>query len=174
MYVGKKSFICLTKIKEGGWKMKNLWVIAVVMAVFLIVPLAQAAGPDDILGKWLNDKKTSNIEIYKSGDRYDGKIVWLKEPVYPPDDKKGMAGKTKVDRENPDPALRNKPLLGTVLLWGFKYKGDNVWESGSIYDPENGKTYSCKMTLVSPDTLNIRGFIGISLLGRTTTWTRVK
>jgi uncharacterized protein (DUF2147 family) len=154
--------------------MKNRWAIAVVMAVSLMALPAQAASPDAVIGKWLNGKKMAHIEIYKSGDRYEGKIVWLKEPVYPPDDKKGMAGKTKIDRENPDVSKRNNPILGMVMLWGFKHIKDNLWEEGSIYDPENGKTYRCKMTLESPDVLNVRGFIGFSLIGRTDTWTRVK
>ncbi len=154
--------------------MKKLWMIAVILAVFFLIPQADAASPDAVVGKWLNGKKTAHVEIYKSGNSYEGKIVWLKEPVYPADDKKGMAGKTKVDRENPDVAQRTKPILGMVMLWGFKHIKDNLWEEGSIYDPENGKTYRCKMTLESADVLNVRGFIGISLIGRTDTWTRVK
>jgi uncharacterized protein (DUF2147 family) len=62
-------------------------------------------------------------------------------------------------------------IPGPPLLWGFKYKGANKWEGGKIYDPNNGKTYSCKMTLEG-NTLKVRGFVGISLLGRTTIWTR--
>jgi uncharacterized protein (DUF2147 family) len=57
-------------------------------------------------------------------------------------------------------------------LSGFKFAGDNLWEDGTIYDPENGKTYRCKITLESPNRLNVRGFVGISLFGRTTVWTR--
>ncbi len=154
--------------------MKKIWMIAALLAVFLLIPQADAAGPDDILGKWWNQEKESQIEIYKSGNLYEGKIVWLKEPVYPPDDKKGMAGKTKVDRENPDPALKSRPTLGLVMLWGFKYTGDNLWEGGSIYDPRDGKTWSCKMTLKSPDILDVRGFWRVSWIGKTNVWTRVK
>jgi uncharacterized protein (DUF2147 family) len=98
----------------------------------------------------------------------------LKEPNYPADDPKGMAGKTKVDRENPDPAKKEQPILGMNLVWGFTHAGENVWEGGSIYNPREGKTYKCKMTLENPDTLKVRGFIGISLLGKTNIWTRVK
>jgi len=79
-----------------------------------------------------------------------------------------------VDRENPDPARRNQPILGLVILRDFAFVKDGLWENGMIYDPENGKDYKCKMTLESPDVLNVRGFIGISLIGRTDTWTRVK
>ncbi len=148
--------------------------IAVILAVSLMVLPAQAADPDAVLGKWLNGKKTAHIEIYKAQGKYYGHIVWLKEPVYPADDKKGMAGKTKVDRENPDTALKNRPILGLVVLWGMKFIKDGLWEEGSVYDPEEGKTYKCKITLVSPDVLELRGFIGFSLLGRTQIWNRVK
>jgi len=57
------------------------------------------------------------------------------------------------------------------IVWGFKYKGKNRWVKGKIYDPDNGKTYSCKMKLVDNE-LKVRGFIGISLFGRTTVWTK--
>jgi uncharacterized protein (DUF2147 family) len=60
------------------------------------------------------------------------------------------------------------------LVWGFTHAGDNVWEGGSIYNPREGKTYKCKMTLENLDTLKVRGFIGISLIGKTNTWIRVK
>ena len=84
-----------------------------------------------------------------------------------------MAGKQKVDRENPDPQLRSRSLNGLVILWGFKYAGDGVWEDGRIYDPRDGKTYKCKMTLEG-STLKIRGFIGISLIGKTNVWTKAQ
>jgi uncharacterized protein (DUF2147 family) len=85
-----------------------------------------------------------------------------------------MAGKTKVDRENPDVSQQSKPILGMIMLWGFKFAKDNLWEDGHIYDPRDGKTYKCKMTLKSADVLDVRGFIGFSLIGKTNTWTRVK
>jgi uncharacterized protein (DUF2147 family) len=148
--------------------------LGLITLIFLAASAAYAANPDAILGKWLNGKQTAHVEIYKADGKYYGKIVWLKEPVYPADDKQGMAGKTKVDRENPDAAKRNQPILGLVILRNFVFVKDGLWEDGMIYDPENGKDYKCKMTLESPDILNVRGYIGISLLGRTDTWTRVK
>ncbi len=129
---------------------------------------------DAIVGKWLNGKGTAHIDIVKAGGKYSGTIVWLKEPVYPANDKKGMAGKEKVDRENPDPARRTRPIIGLPILRDFVSAGQNRWDQGMIYDPENGKDYRCKMTLRSADVLDVRGFIGISLIGRTDTWTRVK
>ncbi len=148
--------------------------LGLALAFCLVVASAYGAGPDAVIGKWLNGKQTAHVEIYKAEGKYFGKIVWLKEPYYPADDKKGMGGSQKVDRENPNPARRNQPVLGLVILRDFVFVKDSLWEDGMIYDPENGKDYKCKMTLESPDILNVRGFIGISLLGRTDTWTRVK
>jgi uncharacterized protein (DUF2147 family) len=61
--------------------------------------------------------------------------------------------------------------VGTVILKDFKYSG-KTWEDGTIYDPKNGKTYSCIIKAKGLNNLDIRGYIGISLLGRTTNWTR--
>ncbi|MDY0335364.1 MAG: DUF2147 domain-containing protein, partial [Bacteroidales bacterium] len=77
---------------------------------------------------------------------------------------------------NPDTTLQKRPLMGLQLLSGFVFDGDDEWESGKIYDPKSGKTYSCYMEFTdkSKNKLKVRGYIGISLLGRTTYWTRVE
>ncbi len=131
-----------------------------------------AASPDDVLGVWYNQEKDARIEIYKCGEKYCGKIVWLKEPDYPPDSKEGVPGTPKLDHNNPNPELRKAPVIGLRIVHDFTFAGDNRWKGGKVYDPKNGKTYSGKMTLVSPLQLNLRGFIGISLIGRTAVWTR--
>jgi len=155
--------------------MKKTGVVLGLALVLLLSIGLQAQKPDAIVGKWFNGDKSAHIDINKAaGGKYFGKIVWLKEPVYPADDKKGMAGKTKVDRENPDPAKRTQPVMGLLTLRNFVHSGGNLWEQGMVYDPKNGKDYKCKMTLQSPDVLNVRGFIGFSLIGRTEVWTRVK
>lgn len=154
--------------------MKKALGFAVVWVAVLMAASVWAANPDDILGKWWNQEKTSQIDIFKYQGKYVGKIVWLKEPLYPANDAKGMGGKPKVDRENPDASKRTQPLLGLIMVWGFTFSGGDLWENGFIYDPRDGKTYKCKMTLTSPDVLDVRGFIGISLFGKTNTWTRVK
>lgn len=151
---------------------KIAWVLALAF-LGVIGAAAQAPNPDAIVGRWLDGKGKAHIDIYKSNGKYFGKIVWLKEPRYLADDKKGMAGQTKVDRENPDPARRKQPILGLVILRDFVFE-DNLWQQGRIYDPDNGKDYKCKMTLKSPNALEVRGFIGFSFIGRTENWTRVK
>lgn len=152
--------------------------IALALLAFLAVTAAtrlDAGGnPDAILGRWLDGKGRAVIEISKAGGQYIGKIVWLKEPAFPADDPKGMAGRPRVDRENPDAALRSRPLLGLVIMRGFVFDGWNSWSKGRIYDPQNGKTYGGKMSLVSPDVLSLRGFVVFSLFGRTEQWKRVK
>jgi uncharacterized protein (DUF2147 family) len=127
-----------------------------------------SAQADKIIGFWLTEKGTSQVEIYKGSDgKYYGKISWLEELM--------ENGKPKVDSENPDPALQNRPILGLPLLQGFEYdKKDREWVNGSIYDPDNGKTYDCFMWFEGDESvLQIKGFVmGMRFLGRTTTWKR--
>jgi len=134
------------------------------MAVISFTAAAQTA--DAILGSWANPNGQDHILIYKKGNKYYGKLDWIK---YPNDEQ----GKPKTDKNNPDPALRSRPDLGLELLKDFVYDGDNVYNDGTVYDPKNGKTYSCKMTL-DGNNLKIRGYIGISLFGRSEIWARVK
>jgi len=143
---------------------KKLSLCLLVAALFCFK--AQAQNADAILGSWANPNGQDHILIYKRGNKFFGKLDWIK---FPNDE----TGKPKTDKENPDPALRTRPDLGLELLKDFTYDGDNVYEDGTIYDPKSGKTYSCKMT-VEGTQLKIRGYVGISLFGRTEVWTRVK
>ena len=127
---------------------------------------AQTDSPDAILGVWKNGEGTGHISIEKSGGKYIGRIVWLKEPIDP------ETGKPKLDKLNPDKAKKTVPLIGMTNLWGFSYKGKKVWDDGKIYDPKKGSTYDCTIKLKDANTLDVRGYIGISLIGRTDTWTR--
>lgn len=144
--------------------------------IFLAVLLLTAttsfgAAAGDVLGLWKTAGGDSQLEIYRCGDKICGKIVWLKVPRYI-DRNDGPVGKTKVDRRNPDPALRNRPVLGLQVMKGFTAKGNNRWGNGSSYNPETGKSYKSKMLLVSPSRLELRGYIGFSLIGRTLVLTR--
>ena len=141
-----------------------------IICCFLLTSFASLAQNtkkgDEILGVWKTGSGKGKVEIIKKGDQYLGKIVWLNEPIDP------KTGKPKTDIQHPDHALHQRPLLGLVNLWGFQFKGDNKWEDGHIYDPNNGKDYKCIITLKDINTLNVRGYIGISLIGRNDTWTR--
>ena len=143
---------------------------------FAATPLARAdGGADAIVGVWETahtDKGYAHIEMTRDGDAYAGAIVWLNEPNYPADDE--MAGQPKIDRMNPDHALRQRPIIGLRIVNGLRFAGDGSWEDGTIYDPESGKTYRSKAWIAdSGEKLNLRGYIGISLFGRTSEWKRV-
>jgi uncharacterized protein (DUF2147 family) len=144
--------------------------IFAVCAAFVFSPLA-VADADAVLGKWWTEGKSSVVEITESDGTYKGEIVWLKDPLYEEGDPE--AGEPLHDRNNPEKELQDRPILGLPLVKGFTYDAeDNAWKDGSIYDPEKGKTYSCEMKL-DGDTLNVRGYIGTPLLGRTTQWVRL-
>lgn len=149
---------------------RTLAAIALLLGAWLPMAMAEDANPDAILGKWNDAKKEGVFEIYRDGDRFFGRIAGLKTEVYPPGDPE--AGKKKHDRENPDPALRSRDMMGLVFLKDFRFEEDK-YVGGTIYNPESGKTYKCKMH-VEGDTLHVRGYIGVSFLGKTEHWTRVR
>ncbi|RYF98845.1 MAG: DUF2147 domain-containing protein [Chitinophagaceae bacterium] len=136
------------------------------ICLLLISMSAFAQKKDDVLGKWLNSSGEGQIEIYKRGDKYFGKLAWIKEP----NDEKG---RPKTDQKNPTEGLRNKPILGLEILKNFVFD-DGKWIDGTIYDPKSGKTYSCKLSLKDANQLSVRGFVGVSLIGRTEVFKRVK
>ena len=137
------------------------------LSLCLTVPAWAADDADAVLGAWVTADGKAKVEIEKHDGVYDGRIVWLKEPNYTAEDKEGVPGQPKVDLKNPDKALQGRPIIGLPLISGFKYAGDNVWSDGHIYDPESGKLYSCKLTLMMDGSLKVRGYVGISLFGRT-------
>ncbi|NEM97830.1 DUF2147 domain-containing protein [Pontibacter burrus] len=141
---------------------KHLLALAVLMLLSTYA-WAQSLSP---VGIWTNEDGKARFEIYKCGDKLCGKIVTLKEPL--------RNGKPKVDEKNPDKSLRNRPLAGLEFMNGFAYDSHNKWDDGTIYDPESGKTYSCYMKMIGKDKMEVKGYIGISLIGRTQTWTRIK
>jgi uncharacterized protein (DUF2147 family) len=127
---------------------------------------AFADGPDDILGVWSNGTEKGHIQIYKQNGKYYGKLIWLKQP----NDEKGLP---KVDKNNPNPAVRTKPLLGLIMLTDFKYE-DEEWADGKIYNPNDGKEYKAYMKLKDFHTLHVRGYIGFSWIGKTETFHRIR
>jgi uncharacterized protein (DUF2147 family) len=140
-------------------------VLALFVSVLISSTTAFGAGPGDVLGSWKTEGGDSRLELFKCGDKICGKIVWLKEPNYI-DSKDGPVGKRKFDRKNPFSALRKNPILGLQVMKGFTPKGNNRWDKGTCYNPETGKSYKCKMQLVSPNRLKLRGYVGVSLVGR--------
>lgn len=134
---------------------------------FTTALMAQSVDPDLIKGNWYTDANKSVVYIFKATNgKYYGKIVWLKNP-------KEDDGTDKVDDNNPDPDKRNTPLIGLMLLKSFDFDKDH-WTNGTIYDPDNGKTYKCTISATNEDELFVRGYIGIPAIGRTTVWHRKK
>jgi len=122
-------------------------------------------GQNQIIGKWLTQDKDGYVELYQLKGKYFGKIVWIKSP-------NNEKGKPKVDEKNPNPALRNTPVLGLVFLKDFVYSAsDKEWTNGTIYDPKSGKTYKSTVWLTDNNTLNVRGYWGF--IYSTAVWTRV-
>ncbi len=133
-----------------------------------VVPAtARTVEADDVVGKWMtfrDGRHRSTIEIYRTEkNTYEGRIIWGEQ--------EGLQ-----DIKNPDPARRSQILVGQVIMRGFIYDGENKWKSGRIYDPDSGHEYSSSIQLEDDgrdrNTLRLRGFIGISLFGRTEKWKR--
>ena len=148
-------------------KSKIIFIFSLMALVFASPVFSQQTNPDAIIGVWETGNGKAHISITKSGNYFYGRIVWLREPL-------DEQGKPKVDKNNPAAGLRNQPIIGLRLLKSFEYTEENLWEDGTIYDAENGKTYQCKLSMDGNNKLNVRGFIGISLMGRTDVWKRVE
>lgn len=138
-----------------------LWLICGLLAGWSQVALA-----GDVTGVWLTKDNKSKVEIADCGGKLCGTIIWLAEPL-------DEEGNEKTDKNNPDASLRARPIVGLELLNGF-VPGDeeNHWVDGTIYNPEDGETYSCTMTLQDDGTLKVRGYVGLPLFGKTQIWTR--
>jgi uncharacterized protein (DUF2147 family) len=145
----------------------NLFSLLLIM-LFSISTYAQKYSADDLMGVWEPSHGKGRVKIDKIGDKYFGKVVWIKEPIDP------ETGEKKLDKKNPDETLRTRKRLGLRVLQDFSANGSGYWDGGTIYDPETGTTYSCKITMKDKNTLDIRGFVGVSIFGRTDTWKRVQ
>jgi uncharacterized protein (DUF2147 family) len=134
------------------------------LLTFLFTSLV--AQENRVVDKWFNEDETAHIRVFKATNgKYYGKIEWLKED---PD---------RLDVNNPDVDKQKEPLLGLMILAGFVYEdGKDKWNKGTIYDPDNGKTYDCYMWFEDdPDVLCIKGYVlGMKFIGRETKWKRVK
>ncbi len=144
-------------------KLKGLVLLFFILGCFLSRDLFAQANPDAILGIWYNEEKDAKIKVYKENGEFFGKIVWHKTGE----------GISAYDENNPEPDLRKRKKVGLVILTDFEFD-DGQWDDGEIYDPKSGKTYSCVIKLQKDGSIHVRGYIGISLLGRTTQWTKAE
>jgi uncharacterized protein (DUF2147 family) len=123
---------------------------------------AEGASP---VGVWTNED--AKVEIFKDGGKLDGKIAALNEK-YTED------GQKKTDIHNPDPAKRERPLIGLVVMKGISPDGPSKWDGGTAYDPTTGNTYSVSLEYDGGNTLKVRGYLPVSGIGRTEVWTRAE
>lgn len=138
----------------------------IILTIILMAAPFAAAFAQDVIGKWKLEDGTAIVEVYKSGEVFNGKIVWLQNPTE-------ADGSPAVDSNNPDKALRSRQLIGLNMLSNLKKNGAE-YNNGKIYDPGNGKTYNCSMK-VEGDVLHVRGSLDKKgVLGRTMDWFRVK
>ncbi len=137
------------------------------LAVLLLPWAAQAAAPPDaILGAWLTDDGASKVEVTaaKAADGstvYNGKIVWLKEPL--------RDGQPLRDANNSDAAQRSRPIMGLVVLSGFKAGGAG-YGGGTVYSPRAGKAYPADLAVTADGRLELK--VKAGLLTKTDYWTR--
>jgi uncharacterized protein (DUF2147 family) len=145
--------------------MKTAPIFAFAALLFAAVPASAADAPSAV-GFWVTADHGAVIAISECGDHLCGNLVQFRDDD-PPDN-------WPLDIHNPDAARRADPLCNILLMGGLMpVPGKPTkWENGWVYDPENGSTYSAEMQLDGPDRLKLRGYLGISLLGRTETWTR--
>ena len=136
-------------------------------ATFVLIGIGVAAQAEDraaVLGRWAAED--SIIEVKEDAGTLHATIVAVLDPLYK-DGEDGPVGTPRVDLKNPDATLRSRPLVGLDLLSAYEFK-KNKWQ-GNLYDPESGKTYKSNMT-VDDGKLQMRGYIGTPMLGRTEEW----
>ena len=146
----------------------RLLVLSVLVGAFSTSALAGAA-EHKIQGLWVDNKDPNRqkfaVMVEDCGSKLCGSLYWLKKPV-------SANGLPKRDKHNPNEALRDRPLCGLQILTGFQAANDTLWQDGEIYNPDDGLTFSSTMKLSPEGTLKIRGYVGISLFGKTLEWVR--
>ena len=159
----KESLRTLDPLRTGALRAVAIMLMSALGLLVAAAPRARATDDPQaaaIIGNWLTQKHDGIIRITRSQDgTYQGQIVGGDDP-----------GRT--DAHNPDPSLRDRSLMGQILLQDMQYDGHGRWSGGSIYDPDSGHTYRCRLEMHGADSLRVRGFLGVSVLGRSQLWTR--
>lgn len=132
------------------------------LAAAMAAGATAAQASSSVQGDWLTQSGSAKVHVGPCGDRLCGAIVWLRNPL----DK--ATGRPQLDANNPDPALRGRPIVGLQLIKGFKPASGGRWTGGSIYDPQSGKTYDSKLSLNPDGTLKVEGCI--SIICQAQTW----
>jgi uncharacterized protein (DUF2147 family) len=145
------AWLCLSAFGPGNVQMK----------------VAEKYGEVALVGTWLKDDNAFKVRIEKQSDRFYGKMIWVERNHW-------ADGSPKKDHLNPDPKLRARSYIGIPVVLGLKYDGDDTWNDGKIYDPESGKTYDCRITLVNRNRAEIRAYIGFPWIGKSLFFNRIE
>tara|TARA_R110001592_G_scaffold162584_2_gene395952 strand:- start:74872 stop:75327 length:456 start_codon:yes stop_codon:yes gene_type:complete len=144
--------------------------LAVLLVALFSSPalMSQSKDADKLAGVWQPSDGRSYVKIDKIGNKFYGRVVWLKEP-------NEEDGSPRLDKNNPDESLRSTPLKGYRVMKDLVYnEEEKLWLDGTIYDPKNGTTYNCKIELMDDNKIEVRGFVGTAVFGRTDVWTRLQ
>ncbi len=160
--------LILLKNNKGKDMNRLMWLLWLILLTISNISLfSQENNNEDITGIWYTPEKDCKVEMFYKDGKLFGKFVWFEEP----NDEKGNP---ITDTNNPDTSLRRQPLLNKVFLWDLvPAKKEDKWKNGKVYNPRDGRSYKAEISLPCNDTLIVRGYIGISLLGKNSVWTRV-
>jgi uncharacterized protein (DUF2147 family) len=140
--------------------------ILILSTLLAVISVQAQSGSDRILGIWLNHLKNAKIGIFERDGRFFGKIVWIDIPK-----DKDVDINLATDRNNPDPSLKSRKIMGLEMLTDLRYD-DGIWKDGKLYSPEKGQTVGCKLK-VSDDSQTLYVTASKGLFSRTLEWTRV-
>jgi uncharacterized protein (DUF2147 family) len=149
------------------------WLRRTTCAAFLVIALSSFAAPGAAVsaiapadGAWFIDGTGGAVQIFDCSGLLCGRIIWLRTA-------RDTAGRPVRDNKNPDPAFRQRPLCGLTILQGLEPAGRDHWNSGSLYNPNDGETYRVSAELRSADVFVARIYLGMPLFGETKTLLRV-
>ena len=126
--------------------------ITITLLLFFVGLLAFSQTNADIAGEWYNAEKDAVITLFEENETVSGKITWME---FPNDDN----GNPKTDPLNPNEKLKSRARMGMVMMTGFTFIKDKIWDNGELYDPKKGKTYSGMMTLKDNNTIEFQARI---------------
>jgi uncharacterized protein (DUF2147 family) len=151
-------------------------IAAAALACIAFCAIPAGAQVPSVMGTWLVASKAAQVTLAPCADPVHGPVCGTIVKLIDPKDDAGrpIAPEAATDVRNADPALRGRKVLGMVLLYGFTRTPDaKVFENGTIYNGENGKTYRANMSLQPDGTLRLRGYVGTPMFGETQIWTRI-
>ena len=149
------------------------WLRRAARAAWLVIALTSFAVPGTAAsaivppdGAWLIDGAAAVVQIFDCSGQLCGRIIWLRTA-------RDTAGRLASDNKNPDPAFRQRPLCGLTILHGLQPAGLDHWNSGFLYNPDDGRTYRVSAEPRSADIAVERIYLGVPLFGETRTLLRV-